>query len=137
MSQHHFRKPQADEPLRHARTCYDHLAGVAGVQLSDAFLRHGWLEPVVDRRGSHQPGYVLTESGRTALTARGVVLSSANRPQRRFAYACPDWTEPGAHIGGALGAAILDRLMETGVVTRLPGDRTVRLNGDLERWLAG
>jgi hypothetical protein len=137
MSQRHYRKPKPDEPLRHARSCYDHLAGVAGIQLSDALLRHGWIAPVSDERGTHKPAYALTDSGRAALEARGVAIPSAARNQRRFAYACPDWTEPGAHLGGALGAAILDRLVEDGIVTRLPGDRTLLLGGNLIEWIDG
>jgi len=137
MAQRQYRKPQPGEPLRQARSCYDHLAGVAGIQLSDALLSRGWIEPVIDRRGTHQPGYSLTESGRSALTARGVALPATKRQQRRFAFACPDWTEPGAHVGGALGAAILDRLVEIGVVTRRPGDRTLLLSGDLATWIDG
>src|ERR1700761_7429847 len=29
--------------LRHARTCYDHIAGTIGVALLDAFIQQGWL----------------------------------------------------------------------------------------------
>jgi DNA-binding transcriptional ArsR family regulator len=29
--------------LRHARTCYDHIAGTLGVALLDTLLREGWL----------------------------------------------------------------------------------------------
>ncbi|HEX7102288.1 MAG TPA: hypothetical protein VF201_06555 [Nitrolancea sp.] len=137
MSQRHYRKPHPDEPLRHARSCYDHLAGVAGIQLSDALLRHGWIAPITDDRGTYQPAYTLTDSGRAALEARGVAIPSAAHNQRRFAYACPDWTEPGAHVGGALGAAILDRLVAAGVVTRMPGDRTLHISGDLTAWIDG
>jgi hypothetical protein len=137
MSQRHYRKPGPDESLRHARSCYDHLAGVAGISLSRALVDRGWIEAVTDHRGSHQPAYALTDTGRTALEARGVTIPSDARQQRRFAYACPDWTEPGAHIGGALGAAILDRLMEDRIVTRLPDDRTLLLSGDLTAWIDG
>ena len=44
------RSPQAarevrrNTALRQARTCYDHLAGVAGVQLLDAMCERGWIE---------------------------------------------------------------------------------------------
>jgi DNA-binding transcriptional ArsR family regulator len=133
----HYRKPNPDQPMRHARTCYDHLAGVAGVTLCNAFLSRGWIEPITGDRGTFQPGYALTEPGREAMSSRGVVIPMDERQRRRFAYACPDWTEPGPHIGGALGAAILQRLVGVGVVTRLPGDRSVRLSGDLDAWLNG
>src|SRR5215472_1386296 len=37
--------PAGDAPVRLARTCYDHLAGVAGVRLLDGLMARGWLEP--------------------------------------------------------------------------------------------
>ena len=132
-----YRKPLPDQPLRHARSCHDHLAGVAGVAVCNAFLKRGWIEPIVDGRGTFQPGYALTDLGRTELSGRDIVIAVDELHRRRFAYACPDWTEPGVHIGGALGAAILQRLVEVGVITRIPGDRTLQMSGDLEAWLDG
>ena len=44
-----IRSPQAarqvrrDSGLRRARTCYDHLAGVAGGSLLDEMLNRGWF----------------------------------------------------------------------------------------------
>src|SRR6476646_9267138 len=37
------RAVRGNTPLRQARTCYDHLAGVAGVGLLDELLRRDWL----------------------------------------------------------------------------------------------
>src|SRR5262245_29951400 len=42
-------------PIRRARTCYDHLAGIAGVQLLDELLRRNWLT-IADAEGS-RPQY--------------------------------------------------------------------------------
>src|SRR5437870_9575944 len=42
------REVRRNTSMRQARTCYDHLAGVAGVQLLDEMLRRGWLEPNED-----------------------------------------------------------------------------------------
>ncbi|MBA3914049.1 MAG: helix-turn-helix transcriptional regulator, partial [Acidobacteriales bacterium] len=36
-------KPNTPEPLRFARTCYDHIAGTLSVLLHDHFLRESWL----------------------------------------------------------------------------------------------
>jgi hypothetical protein len=128
------RKPRPSEPARVARTCYDHLAGVAGVALCDGLLTRGWLEPVAGR-GRHQPDYALTGVGRAALTARGVRLSELQRASRRLAYACPDWTEARPHVGGALGAALLERLYIDGFVRQEPGTRLAHVERDLAEWL--
>ena len=38
------REVRCDSRLRQARTCYGHLAGVAGVALMDRMISLGWLE---------------------------------------------------------------------------------------------
>jgi hypothetical protein len=108
---------------------------VAGVALCDGLLARGWLEPVAGQ-GRHQPDYALTEAGRAALTARGVQTPSTQRASRRLAYACPDWTEARPHVGGALGAAILERLYADGFVRQEPGTRLAHLERDLAEWFA-
>src|SRR5262247_3572687 len=51
--------PAGDAPVRLARTCYDHLAGVAGVRLLDGLLARGWLEP----SGPAHRDLVVSEQG--------------------------------------------------------------------------
>jgi DNA-binding transcriptional ArsR family regulator len=120
-----------DMPIRQARTCYDHLAGVAGVQLLDALLERGWLA-VED--GEH-PRYRLTPEGAIALQTRGVNLDDARCARRMFAFGCLDWTERRPHLGGALGAAIIHALKDAGIVQREGTTRTMLLAKPLEEWL--
>jgi hypothetical protein len=47
--------------------------------------------------------------------------------RRAFARQCLDWSEQRPHLAGALGAAVLDRLLALRWVHRLPGTRAVRL----------
>lgn len=90
-------------PLRHARTCYDHLAGEVAVALFARMHERGWL--LVD--GSDGSDVVVTSDGQSGLTALGVDLVQAQGRRRRFACTCPDWSERKPHLGGALGAALL------------------------------
>jgi hypothetical protein len=126
-------RPRVAPDVRAARTCYDHLAGVAGVALCERLLALGWLAPGAGREGSDRPALVLTDAGRRALAERGIAVPPAGRG-RRFAYACPDWTEPGAHLGGALGAAILRGLEAEGLIRRREGTRAVQAAPDLDHW---
>jgi DNA-binding transcriptional ArsR family regulator len=125
------RAVQRDMPIRQARTCYDHLAGVAGVQLLDALLERGWLAA----EGGERPRYRLTPEGERALGVRGVDVSQARRARRMFAFGCLDWTERRPHLGGALGAAILHALKEAGVVQHADAARTMLLAQPLDTWL--
>jgi DNA-binding transcriptional ArsR family regulator len=126
------RERRRDTPLRHARTCYDHLAGIEGVHLLRGMRERGWLLP-----GRRQgPAYELTAAGMRALLGRGVDVEAARVSRRRFTAACLDWTERQPHLGGALAAAILNALVSAGYVRRRPRRRDVRIVKPLARWLA-
>jgi DNA-binding transcriptional ArsR family regulator len=135
--------------LAEARTCYDHLAGRAGVALLDALLEAEILAGVgIDGTGRGGPGpdgtgpdgtgpdgtgtdlaaeYEVTQTGAGALAAFGVDVSAARRSRRRFAGACLDWTQRRPHLSGALGAAITARLIDLGWIIRGPSRRAVRV----------
>jgi DNA-binding transcriptional ArsR family regulator len=131
------RAVRRDLPIRQARTCYDHLAGVAGVHLLDMLLERGWLAPRADNDGRGRVLYDLTPAGEAALRARGVDLDGARRARRRFAFGCLDWTERRPHLGGALGAAILASLAASGSLRRDAASRTVDLRAAFDAWLGG
>ena len=91
--------------LRGARSCYDHIAGVLGVILYDRFVALGWLSV----SGTHRRGDCeLTTSGVKAMATLGVDVEELRARRRRFAYGCLDWSERRPHLGGALGAALLE-----------------------------
>src|SRR5207302_7757476 len=66
------REVRRNSPIRRARSCYDHLAGVAGVGLLDALLRRRWLVPV---RSGGRIRYTLTPAGARALGSRAVDIA--------------------------------------------------------------
>lgn len=96
--------PTAPNPLRLARTCYDHIAGAVGVALHDRLTSLGWLSTGSKARDA---SYDVTLEGAKALQAIGVDVKAARALRRRFACACLDWSERRPHLGGALGAALL------------------------------
>jgi hypothetical protein len=121
--------------LAEARTCYDHLAGRAGVELLDAMLREGILvEDAGPGRRTGNAGqsvdvadtrYTVTRPGMSVLGPYGIKIDSLLASRRRFAPACLDWTQRRPHLGGVLGAAITTRLFELGWIERGPRLRSV------------
>ena len=89
--------PHTPHRLRAARTCYDHIAGTLGVALHDRLESAGWLSS----------SYELTPAGVKGFEALGIDIGETRKLHRRFAFACLDWSERRAHLGGALGAALL------------------------------
>lgn len=93
--------PTAPPRLRFVRSCYDHMAGSLAVSLHDRLIRLNWLSRVDAR------GYAVTRSGAAELRQLGVDVDSLRAQRRRFAFACLDWSERRPHVGGAVGAALL------------------------------
>lgn len=116
---HHPRSAH-DEAVRFARSCYDHLAGHAGVAITDALVAMGYI--VLSDEGGE-----LTSSGECFLCTFGADLSPRPRSRRIFCQPCLDWTERRYHLKGLVGAAILRRLLELGWFKRVPGSRALQL----------
>lgn len=97
--------PGKPSRLRAARTCYDHIAGTMGVALHNRFKTLGWLSASPkDKENS----YELTPAGTKGFEALGIDIEANRGLRRRFACACLDWSERRPHVGGALGAALLN-----------------------------
>ena len=107
--------PNAPSGLRAARTCYDHLAGTLGVSMHDRFKALRWL--LADSTGIDQ-AYEVSKDGSKAIKGLGIDLETIRKLRRRFAYACLDWSERRPHLGGALGAAILEVALKRKWVAR-------------------
>jgi DNA-binding transcriptional ArsR family regulator len=109
------RKSRTPADLRPARICYDHLAGAAGVQVTDGLLNKGFLAAL-------GRDFRVTDGGAAFFAEMGVDLQALARTRRVFARQCLDWSERRPHLGGALGAAVCARFLSEGWVkrTRVP-----------------
>jgi DNA-binding transcriptional ArsR family regulator len=113
-------RTKADDQVRHARTCYDHLAGQLGVGIADCLVTR---EHVVL---GNEAGEV-TQAGASYLAQLGVDLSGAQAQRRVFCRPCVDWTERRPHIGGAVGAAIATRCFELKWIERVRDSRALAI----------
>jgi DNA-binding transcriptional ArsR family regulator len=113
--------------VRRARSCYDHLAGRLGVDLTGAMISDGLLtvaeQPVPDIRPglASRPG-VLTTAGRDRLTNLGVAL-----PDDDVVRCCTDWTEQRPHLAGPHGRALLIWLFNREWLRRARHGRAVQV----------
>ena len=69
----------------------------------------------------------MTKDGALTLAAFGIDLEAVRRSRRRFAGACLDWTQRRPHLNGALGAAVLSRLLNLSWFERGRTRRALRL----------
>lgn len=115
-----------DPALRHARVCYDHLAGDLGVQMFDAMTKQRLLR---QRDG----GIDLTRNGIRFMEDFGIDLSAIGKPRRPLCKTCLDWSERRSHLAGSLGAALLQHFYATKWAKREPGTRVVTFSKNGER----
>ncbi|PJI95321.1 ArsR family transcriptional regulator [Acidovorax sp. 69] len=128
-----LRTSPREPALRRARRCYDHLAGEVGVQLHEALLHQGYLQSTDD-------GLVLTKAGADWFAHQGIDTAVVARQRRMLCRPCLDWSERRHHLGGALGAALLQRLLERGWARCDKGSRVVHFSAQgelaLRAWTA-
>jgi len=137
--------------LRSARTCYDHLAGRLGIQITQALIDRRALTPTDgfpdtrrrpgDQLSSQLPEhpYVLGPDATKVFTSLGVPADrltdnhASRRPVLRF---CLDWSEQRHHLAGRLGADLLGTFIDADWITRTPQQRAVRLTPSGQRALS-
>src|SRR5258706_10639440 len=114
--------PSKSVPIQflNARTCYDHLAGETAVRVCEAMLKARWL-------AAEGRDFRVTALGEKKLAALDVDLAAARETRRVFARACVDLTQRRPHIGGALGAALLDLYVTRGWILRTRRSRVVNI----------
>ena len=113
-------RSKTDDQMRCARTCYDHIAGVLGVDLADSMIAHDFVV-LGDEAGE------VTPTGTEFLTRLGVDLAAARAKRRVFCRPCLDWTERRLHIGGAVGAALATRCLELKWIEQVRGSRALAI----------
>jgi DNA-binding transcriptional ArsR family regulator len=124
-----LREATRGELIKHARTCYDHLAGEVGVALTQSLEQRRALER---RDGTLVAGARFDD----ALRSFGIDAELLGRQRRPLVRACVDWTERELHVAGAFGAAITTRLFELGYLARRDTTRSVAVTPPGSRFLA-
>jgi DNA-binding transcriptional ArsR family regulator len=108
----------SDPAMRHARVCYDHLAGELGVRLYDSLTQKG----VIAARGGDLQ---ITRSGTVFLRSFGVDVNTPEGSRRPLCKGCLDWSMRREHLAGRAGAALLSRIYGLGWATRDRKSRAV------------
>ena len=105
------------DTLRHARSCYDHMAGRIAVAIADRLVHDSLI--LLDEDGGQ-----LTNNGRSFFDRSGINLTAASK-RRIFCRSCLDWSERRPHLAGAVGAAILRHALEHAWVERVRDSRAL------------
>ena len=113
-------KSRIDDQMRHARTCYDHIAGVLGVGLAERLIERDFVI-LGDEAGE------VTAAGAEFLAGLGVDLTGARAKRRVYCRPCPGLDRRCSHIGGAVGAALAHRCFELKWIERRRDSRALEI----------
>ncbi|SLN56175.1 Cadmium resistance transcriptional regulatory protein CadC [Roseovarius litorisediminis] len=108
-----------DPELRHARVCYNHLAGDMGTQMYDSLIARGLIL-------HSDKALNLTLSGRDFFTGLGIDLDAFPASRSPMCRDCLDWSERRSHLAGRLGRGLLAHFESTGWAQRIPESRVIR-----------
>jgi DNA-binding transcriptional ArsR family regulator len=104
--------------LKHARRCYDHIAGTVGVAICDALIAH-------ERIIAGGEGLTISAKGRDWLAQTGLIPPHDLR--RALIRPCLDWTERRPHLAGWIGAALYENLEGRSAFRSSPGTRALSI----------
>lgn len=97
-------QPLAAPPLlRHARLCHGHLGGELAGQLYQQLLDARWIERNEQRTD-------VTVKGAQRLAGLGIFTQALASP---LVCNCVDWSQQQPHLGGALGAGLLQLFLQS------------------------
>jgi len=110
-----------DAAMRHARVCYNHLAGTKGIQLHDSLVASRYLQ--------HKDGeLVLSRKGHQFMQEFGIDLHSLQASRSPLCRSCLDWSERRSHLAGSLGRALLAKFEQLRWVKRDSGSRVLKFS---------
>lgn len=109
--------------IKYFRHCYKHLAGYAGVMLTDKLLEKGYIYP-------EGKTYRITPEGKVWFESMGINVEELKEEKPKFAKQCLDFSERRSHLGGRLGDALMKNLMEKGWICQISDSREIRLTGE-------
>lgn len=109
--------------LRRARRCGDHLGGEIAADLYRRMVCAGWLE-------GNQLHPSVSAEGCAQLGQLGVYIEALAPRQRGRCEIChcSEWSDTSAHLGGAVGHALLRLFLQSGWIREQEGTRTLKIS---------
>lgn len=108
----------APPALRQARLCHGHLGGELAAGLYARMRAAGWIERYEQRLD-------ITVKGAHQLASLGIFTQALASP---LACDCFDWSQQHPHLGGTLGAGLLQLFLQSNWVSLVNESRALQIN---------
>lgn len=92
------------EEFRFARSCYKHLAGIIGIEITSVLVSKNCLQKIDNH-------FILTKEGEIFFRGLGIKTSVLETHSHKTSNICIDGTEKRPHLAGYLGKLLLDFLI--------------------------
>lgn len=113
-------------PLRRARVCCDHLGGELAAELYQRLLGDGWIAQQEQR-------IEVTSKGMAKFAERGIYVPALAQRERETVCTCPACSERSPHLGGALGAGLLQLFIQMGWLRTTEESNTLQISSNGQR----
>lgn len=115
-------------PIKHCRTCYDHLAGKIGVALTNSLLEQNII---IDTNTNFE----VSLEGEKWFLDFGINLSEVKKQRRLFLKPCLDWSERKNHMAGSLATSLLNKMIADDWLRKTANSRAIIITGKGEKEL--
>lgn len=119
-------QPLLPSPSRRASVCADHLGGELATELYQRMLGAGWIEQNDQR-------LEVTNVGISRFAECGIFVPALAHRQRETVCACAGCSDVSPHLGGALGAGLLQLFMQLGWVRPTEEASTLQVSSNGQR----
>ena len=104
------------EGVKYCRSCYDHLAGFVGVQITEALEKNNFIK----KSGTE---YTVTKKGWEWFSGFDIIKDQVTSNRRPLTRQCVDGTERRPHLAGQLGTELLEKMIEKKWFKKVPLSR--------------
>ncbi|MFL1550020.1 ArsR family transcriptional regulator [Pseudomonas sp. ArH3a] len=109
----------APAPLRHARLCHGHLGGELAAWLYQQMADAGWID-------RHEQRTDITVAGAQHFARLGIFTQALASP---VVCDCFDWSQQQPHLGGPLGAGLLQLFLQSGWISVANESHALQVTG--------
>ncbi|MCP2028509.1 putative transcriptional regulator [Flavobacterium sp. HSC-32F16] len=118
----------SDSNIKYCRTCYDHLAGKIGVEITEKLVSENYIK-------LENKTFAITPKGEIFFKDFGINLLELKKKRRAFAKPCLDWSERKHHLSGSLAAAFLNKMFELDWIRKTANSRAIMITSKGEKEL--